>query len=243
MFRIYESLGSIEGASFKSEGETLIGVIYLGIDEGKKPTVILLHGLPGLEKNVDIAYALREMGWNVFIPHYRGCWGSEGKYSFTGIPTDVKNAITFIESKPYVDSDKIFLVGHSMGAWASIVTAAQDKRVKGVVAIAGGASSAEITDFHRNNLDNLIKQRFLKSITLDEAIDDWVKRANEFAAQEWVEKISPRPLLVVGGEQDLTAPPERVRTVFERAKEPKKLVMIEGADHIFTLKGENSLRP
>lgn len=73
MSKVYESLGSIEGASFRSEGESLIGVIYIGSGEGPKPTVLLLHGLPGLEKNVDIAYSLREMGWNVLLPHYRSC--------------------------------------------------------------------------------------------------------------------------------------------------------------------------
>ncbi|MDQ1280030.1 MAG: uncharacterized protein QG670_1292 [Thermoproteota archaeon] len=140
MSRIYESLGKIEGASFQSEGSTLIGVVYIGLGEGRKPSVVLLHGHPGLEKNTDIAYKLREMGWNVLMPHYRGCWGSEGKYSFTGIPSDVKNAITYLESKDFVDKEKIFLVGHSLGAWATVITTAQDKRIKGAVAIAGGTS-------------------------------------------------------------------------------------------------------
>ena len=153
MSGVYESLGRIEGASFQSEGESLIGVTYIGLGEGNKPTVLLLHGLPGLEKNVDIAYALRNMGWNVLIPHYRGCWGSEGRYRFTGIPADVRNAITFVESKAYVDKEKIFLVGHSLGAWATVITAAQDKRVRGAVAIAGGAFQAETPDRRRDYLD------------------------------------------------------------------------------------------
>jgi len=233
---VYESLGRIEGASFFSEGELLIGVTYIGLGEGKKPTVLLLHGLPGLEKNVDIAYALREMGWNVLIPHYRGCWGSGGKYRFTGIPADVKNAITFMESKPYVDKEKIFLVGHSLGAWATIITTAQDKRIKGAIAIAGGASQDEASNRRREHLEALIRQGFLKQLTPEEALDDWARMGRELAPQDWAEKISPRPLLLIGGEQDATVTPERVRAVFDRAKEPKKLVMMKDADHVFTLK-------
>ncbi|MFQ6074743.1 MAG: alpha/beta hydrolase [Candidatus Bathyarchaeia archaeon] len=236
MSRRCEMLGGIEGTSIQSEGQLLIGTIYIGLGEGKRPTVLLLHGLPGFEKNVDIAYALREMGWNVLIPHYRGCWGSEGNYRFTGIPTDVKNAITLMETKPYVDQEKIFLVGHSLGAWATIITTAQDPRVKGAVAIAGGATSTEVSDRIRVYLDNIIKQRFLKGITLQEAIEDWAKLGRELAAQDWVDRISPRPLLMIGGQQDVTVTPDRVRAVFERAKEPKRLVLMEGADHVFTRK-------
>lgn len=236
MSRRYEMLGGIEGTSIQSEGHLLIGTIYIGLGEGKRPTVLLLHGLPGFEKNADIAYALREMGWNVLIPHYRGCWGSEGPYRFTGIPTDVKNAITHMETKPYTDPKRIYLVGHSLGAWATIITTAQDPRVKGAVAIAGGATSAEVPDSIRTYLDNVIQQRFLKNITPQEAVEDWAKMGRQLAAQDWVAKISPRPLLMIGGELDATVTPDRVKAVFERAKEPKRLVMMEGADHVFTRK-------
>jgi len=247
MSRVYESLGYVEGASFQSEGDVLIGVIYIGLGEGRKPTVILLHGLPGLEKNFDIAYKLREMGWNVLISHYRGCWGSEGKYRFTGIPTDVKNAITYMKSKEFVDKEKIFLVGHSMGAWATIITAAQDKRVKGAVAISGGASSTEmpptkISDRQSKHLDTLIAQRFLKGITLQEAIENSTRRSKELAPQDWVAKISPRPLLIIGGEQDATVSPDRVKALYEKAKQPKKLVIIKDADHVFTKKRKELVR-
>lgn len=247
MSRLYESLGKIEGASFQSEGNVLIGVIYIGLGEGKKPTVILLHGHPGLEKNTDIAYKLREMGWNVLMPHYRGCWGSEGKYSFTGIPADVKNAITYMEQKDFVDNEKIFLVGHSLGAWATVITAAQDIRIKGAVAIAGGASSTDvpptkISEQQKERFGTLIKQGFLKGITPQEAIEDSARRTKELAPQDWIAKISPRPLLLIGGEQDATVNPERVKALFEKAKQPKKLVLIKDADHVFTNKRRELVR-
>jgi len=247
MSRVYESLGKIEGASFLSEGDVPIGVLYIGLGEAKKPTVILLHGHPGLEKNTDIAYKLREMGWNVLMPHYRGCWGSEGKYSFTGIPTDVKNAITYMESKDFVDKEKIFLVGHSLGAWATVITAAQDKRVKGAVAIAGGISQTDvpttkILEQQRERFSTLIKQGFLKGITPQEAIEDSAKRMKKLAPQDWIAKISPRPLLIIGGEQDAAVNPDKVKALFMKAKQPKKLVIIKDADHVFTNKRRELVR-
>jgi len=139
-------------------------------------------------------------------------------------------------SKPYVDKDRIFLVGHSMGAWASIVTTAQDERVKGAVAIAGGVTATEASDRTNAHLTNLIEQKFLKGVTVKELLRDWKTMGTELAAQDWVGAIAPRPLLVVGGQLDATVPPERVKAVFAKAKEPKKLVMVEGADHVFTRK-------
>lgn len=238
MSRRYSRLGYIEGTIIPSEGMDLLGTIYIGLGEGSRPTALLLHGLPGFEKNVDIAYGLREIGWNVLIPRYRGCWGSEGNYRFTGIPTDVKNSITHLETKPYVDKEKIFLIGHSLGAWATIITTAQDARVKGGVAIAGGISPkpTEADARGNNHVKNLIEQKFLKNITFEEAVQDLIKRGRDFASQDWIGKIAPRPLLMIGGEQDEAATPERVEALYAYAKEPKKLIMIKDADHVFTTK-------
>ena len=46
-----------------------------------------------------------------------------------------------------------------------------------------------------------------------------------------VQKISPRPLLVVTGDADKEIKLEGVRRFYDLAKEPKELVVIEGADH------------
>lgn len=238
MSRRYSRLGNIEGTIIQSEGVDLLGTIYIGLGEGKRPTALLLYGLPGFEKNIDIAYRLREMGWNVLIPHYKGCWGSEGNYRFTSIPTDVKNWITHMETKPYVDEENIFLIGHSLGAWATIVTTAQDKRIKGAVAIAGGISNKPtIVDAKGStHVKNLIEQKFLKGITFEEAVEDLVKRGRELASQDWIKGISPRPLLMIGGELDEAATPDRVKALYEYSEGPKKLVMINDADHVFTKK-------
>ena len=66
----------IAGATFDSDGHRLIGTLYLARGEEPKPTVLLLHGCPGLEKNLDLAVLLRDRGWNSLVFHYRGCWGS-----------------------------------------------------------------------------------------------------------------------------------------------------------------------
>jgi fermentation-respiration switch protein FrsA (DUF1100 family) len=42
----------ITGVTFDSDGHRLVGTLYLARGEERKPTVLLLHGCPGLEKNL-----------------------------------------------------------------------------------------------------------------------------------------------------------------------------------------------
>ena len=69
-----------------SGGVEINGVAYLAAGAGPHPTVVLLHGLPGNEKNLDLAQAMRRAGWNVITFNYRGSWGSPGTFSFAQQP-------------------------------------------------------------------------------------------------------------------------------------------------------------
>ncbi|MGH3195353.1 MAG: alpha/beta hydrolase family protein [Streptosporangiaceae bacterium] len=90
----------ITGVTFDSDGHRLVGTLYLARGEEPKPTALLLHGCPGLEKNLDLA----------------GCAA--------------------------VDPGRIAVVGHSLGGWAAIVTAAAEPRLR-AVAVCGAAARLE----------------------------------------------------------------------------------------------------
>ena len=129
----------ITGVTFDSDGHRLVGTLYLARGEEPKPTALLLHGCPGLEKNVDLAATLRDRGWNALVFHYRGCWGSAGRYDLRTIPRDVTAAVGYLAGCPQVDAGRIAAVGHSLGGWAAIVTAAAEPRLR-AVAVYGAAA-------------------------------------------------------------------------------------------------------
>ena len=108
----------LEAATFHSHGHKLLGGFYCAAGDSPRPTAILLHGVPGVEKNLDLAYALRDIGWNCLYFHYRGCWGSEGDYSFTGLADDIRAATEWVLSRPSVDPKRLALTGSSMGVMA-----------------------------------------------------------------------------------------------------------------------------
>lgn len=119
--------------TLESAGASLNGHFYLANGAGPHPTVILLHGLPGNEKNLDIAQAARRAGFNVLFFHYRGAWGSEGDYSFTHVVEDAIAAGDFVRSEKAVaeyrvDPARVTYLGHSMGGFAALNAGARDKK-------------------------------------------------------------------------------------------------------------------
>jgi dipeptidyl aminopeptidase/acylaminoacyl peptidase len=76
-----------------SHGALLNAIVYVAAGPSSHPTVVLLHGFPGNEKNLDLAQSLRRAGWNVLFFNYRGSWGSPGEFSFTHCLEDAQTAI------------------------------------------------------------------------------------------------------------------------------------------------------
>src|SRR4051812_26200803 len=65
-----------------SHGAKLNALLYIADGPGPHPAVVLLHGFPGNERNLDLAQDIRRAGWDVLYFNYRGAWGSPGDFSF-----------------------------------------------------------------------------------------------------------------------------------------------------------------
>src|SRR5436309_12723467 len=98
-----------------SGGVAINGLAYIAAGAGPHPTLVLLHGLPGNEKNLDLAQAVRRAGWNVVTFNYRGSWGSPGTFSFRGNIADTKAVLAYVRApanaaKLGVDTKKLVLM-------------------------------------------------------------------------------------------------------------------------------------
>ena len=121
-----------------SNGSLLQGFIYKANGVQKHPTLLLLHGYPGNERNLDLAQAVRTNGWNVIYFNYRGSWGSQGEFSFKHCVEDVVNVVAFCKKYAdslQIDSSRIALFGHSMGGWVCLKALQQLPDVKKGVAV------------------------------------------------------------------------------------------------------------
>ena len=79
-----------------SGGVEINGVAYLASGAGTHPTLVIAHGWPGNEKNLDLAQAVRRAGWNAVTFNYRGSWGSPGEFHFTQVPEDATAVISYL---------------------------------------------------------------------------------------------------------------------------------------------------
>lgn len=133
----------IEKTSFFSDGHRLDGLLYSpkNLSTGdKRPAVVLCVGYTYLKTMVmpDIAKVLNKAGYIALAFDYRGFGDSEGP-RFRLIPqeqvTDVRAALTFLADHPYVDSDRLAVLGISLGGSNAIAAGALDRRVSAVIAI------------------------------------------------------------------------------------------------------------
>jgi pimeloyl-ACP methyl ester carboxylesterase len=123
-----------------SHGSAMNAVLYTASGAGPHPTLLLLHGFPGNEQNLDLAQAARRAGWNVLTFHYRGSWGSGGGFSFLGAAEDAHTALRFLKapttiSAYNIDPKRIAVAGHSMGGYMAADAAADDPGVLGLFLI------------------------------------------------------------------------------------------------------------
>lgn len=126
-----------------SGGVEINAVVYVAAGAGPHPVVVLCHGLPGNEKNLDLAQAIRRAGWTVVTFNYRGSWGSPGSYSFANDLADVDAVLAYARdpanaAKLGLDPKRILLGGHSLGGWTTALTAAHDKGLAGAFMISPG---------------------------------------------------------------------------------------------------------
>jgi uncharacterized protein len=127
--------------SLVSHGSKMNSVFYLASGAQPHGTVLLLHGFPGFEQNLDLAQAIRRAGWHVLVPRYRGAWGSQGQFSFRHATEDVQAALAFLR-EPHnvrafrIDAKRIVLAGHSMGGFMAAYGASQDPGVAGLAMFA-----------------------------------------------------------------------------------------------------------
>jgi uncharacterized protein len=130
----------MEAFQLPSHGALLNTIVYVAPGAGPHPVVILLHGFPGNEKNLDLAQAIRRAGWDVLYFDYRGSWGSPGDFSFTHSLEDTQSAVAYIRDptnakKLRADPSHVVLIGHSMGGFTANFTAGADPQIEGLVMI------------------------------------------------------------------------------------------------------------
>ena len=135
-------------------GVRVNAMMYLASGDQPHPTLLMLHGFPGNETNIDLMQAARRAGWNVMRINYRGSWGSPGKFSFASSRADGEAALAFLRdpanlAQYRIDPTRIVVAGHSMGGFMAADAVAADPKAAGAILIDAwdiGKRKADLTD-------------------------------------------------------------------------------------------------
>jgi len=233
-----------------SAGASLNGIVYVPAGAGPHPVAILLHGYPGNERNGDLAHALRRAGWTVLFFHYRGTWGSPGTFTFSYALDDVASAVAFARSASFAsqfraDPSRTVLVGHSMGGFLALTTAAEHPEVACAVSMAGanlGAMGAAAS------ADPQVRARMEQALggwsgpvrmaPRYEPVAELVANAKRFDTTARAKALADRPLLLVAGGRDDVTPPaqhhEPLAAALGKAGAQQLSQQVFDADHAFS---------
>lgn len=230
------------------ENVKMTGFILTANGQGPHPTVVLMHGLPGNEKNLDLAQSLRRAGFNVLFFHYRGSWGSEGNYSFLQLHQDALAVLSFLRKNSHkyrVDIHHLTIMGHSFGGYTALRAGSIDKNVACVVAISAAnpgliASSHRDTKHHESSqfsqyIDQLI---MLRNFPGTQAISEIKQHGKEMDTRNYGQGLKNKKVLLIGGNNDTTVPISTQKEVYANYHKIKGLDVtndIIPGDHAFSI--------
>jgi uncharacterized protein len=195
-----------------SHGVGMNALFYLAGGPGPHPTIVLLHGFPGNEQNLDLAQAIRRAGWNVLTLHYRGSWGSPGVFSIAHVLEDVDAAVAFVRQPDIaarygIDTKRIVLGGHSMGGFATVAHARADNHLLGAVLLDAwnaGETGEELGKQSPAELEKTAPERFddlgnsLQGATPVSTAREVVAHRVDWNYLSWAKSLTHTPLLIIG---------------------------------------------
>lgn len=190
-------------------GVEVNGLAYIPSGAGPHPVLVLLHGLPGNEKNLDLAQAVRRAGWTVVTFNYRGSWGSPGRFSFQGNLEDARAVLAYVRdpaeaARLQIDPRRVALAGHSMGGWVAALTASGDPSLLGVALI----SAADMAQMGRQPRAALLKlaadnRETLAGVTDEDMADQLMDLGSNRSFTAAAPGLARLPLLVLSADDGL----------------------------------------
>ena len=192
-----------------THGLLINGLIYQPSGAAPHPTLVICHGLPGNEKNLDLAQAVRRAGWNAVTFNYRGSWGSPGNFRFAQNLEDADAVLAYLRDPANavrlgIDAKRIAIAGHSMGGWVVAHTAAHDHGLFGAILICA-ADMGALEELSREKLAAMMADNMeaLAGVTAESMADEVKTHGKEFRLQNAVAGLAQTPLLALTSDDGL----------------------------------------
>ena len=218
-------IAGLKTVSFTSRDRLKLLAWYVPSTNGA--AVILAHGTNSDRSTMlSTLRVLSGAGYGVLAFDWPGLGMSEGSIRWDGqARRALTAAIDWLSTQSDVDPRRIGGLGFSIGGFVMTQVAAQDPRLRAVV-----------LEAPPSNFDDYIQVHYTRWGILGEWPARWAMRDSGLldAATEpsnLVDKIAPRPVLILGGSLDREVPSALVRKLYDTARDPKALWIVPGAGH------------
>ncbi len=190
-------------------------------------TVVHFHGnAQNLTSHVRAVDWLTARGFNVFVFDYRGYGKSDGKPDREGIHRDSVAALQYVRGRDGVDATRIVVLGQSLGGACGRAALGEGSR-DGVRAVAVDSTFLWYRDVANDTLGGTV-------FTYPFA---WLLISNEHSPGQSIDRLGSIPVLVLHGSGDQVVSVDNGRAVHDAVVGPKRLEIVEGAEHLRVLDG------
>jgi uncharacterized protein len=197
-----------------------------------RATVLFLHGnAENISTHFRNVAWLPTEGYNVLAFDYRGYGASQGTPTLAGMQLDIDAAMRSLLAHKDVDPNQIVILGQSLGGSLAIYYVAHSAYRSNIRAV---VIDSAFFDYRQITKEKLA----LSFLTWPFQWLPWLTVDNNYSPANSIAAISPLPLLLIHGDQDVVVPADHSRQLFERAGEPKELWIIPGAGHTQSLNNE-----
>lgn len=200
--------------------------------DGAKRIVILGHGVTGNKDRpflVLLSEQLAAAGIATLRFSFSGNGASGGDFVDSTISKEVDDLGSVLDA---LAGYEICYVGHSMGGAVGVIRASKDDRIQYLISLAGMVHTKAFAEREFGEMtpdagtmwddpDCPLSQAYMDDLS---GIDTVVERGSRIAV----------PWLLVHGSEDDVVPLQDSHDMFARAHEPKQLVVIDGAGHVFS---------
>lgn len=225
-----------EAVALRSDSglEVQIRLIRDAAPEGKRPVLVILGGHRTGKTSVDL---FGDIGDRVIVGVEYPYAGPEKVKGLSQIVTTIPLArramldtvpaiavaLDWLLQQPWADSERIVVVGGSLGVPFAATAAARDQRIRGVMLVHGAADNRLWIEAQLARRIDAQLTHYPLSVLLH-----WMAYGPALDTRERIRAIAPRPVLVVGARDDERTPAGQAELLFELAGEPKKLRFTDG---------------
>jgi len=195
-------------------------------------TILFIHGIASnRESLLEQAISLHKLGYTALLFDLRGHGSSEGCLTTLGHHEvkDVCAALAFLKTQTHLNSDRLAVMGHSMGAATALLASSKLKFeamvLESCYAEVKANLAASIKAFTNLPVVPFV-QMMLFLGTLRTRVD-----LSELRPVEALSGLKNTPILFIHGQKDKTILPSNSEGLFEKKQGLKQLVLIEGVGH------------